>query len=393
MIEKEILGRDQSYARAVNNELVIQKLRERDYSATDLANDLNLSHAAISSILKGLVNDNIIRASYSGSTAGKGRKRVFYSLNEAYGLIIVVSLSNNRYEIIISNIREEILLEFEKEITNYDVATIYEIVLKIKDILMMVEYRDIPLRSIIIAVPGRVNAITGELQLSKHFDADLFDGKNSIKNIFSKYFDAPITLDNDINLSIIGEMKCGCLKSINNAMLAYIDNGIGGALIIDGKFYGGDNGYAGEFGLMHTSFHGEESYLDEFASLRSIKEYAKKKFNRSFVVNDLVKAYEKHGELYDYINETAHLVGKKLRDVIELLNVSHVVISGRVSLFGIDYLHHVNEEVNKSKNTTIVEYSKLSKKSILIGAISKSVEQSIPHMSGNIKSTQVKVGE
>ena len=114
MIEKEILGRDQSYARAVNNELVIQKLRERDYSATDLANDLNLSHAAISSILKGLVNDNIIRASYSSSTAGKGRKRVFYSLNEAYGLIIVVSLSNNRYEIIISNIREEILLEFEK---------------------------------------------------------------------------------------------------------------------------------------------------------------------------------------------------------------------------------------------------------------------------------------
>ena len=144
---------------------------------------------------------------------------------------------------------------------------------------------------------------------------------------------------------------------------------------------------------MHTSFHGEESYLDEFASLRSIKEYAKKKFNRSFVVNDLVKEYEKHGELYDYINETAHLVGKKLRDVIELLNVSHVVISGRVSLFGIDYLNHVNEEVNKSKNTTIVEYSKLSKKSILIGAISKSVEQSIPHMSGNIKSTQVKVGE
>ena len=229
---KEAVGCDQSYARTVNNELVIQKLRESDYSATDLARELDLSHAAISSILKGLVNDRIIKASYSSSTAGKGRKRVFYSLNEAYGLIIVVSLSNNRYQIIISNIREEILLEEEKEIDKYDVAIMYEIVLRIKDILMKNEYRDIPLRNIIIAVPGRVNAITGELQLSKHFDTDLFDGKNSIKNIFKKYFDVPITLDNDINLSIIGEMKCGCLKSTNNAMLVYIDNGIGGALIL-----------------------------------------------------------------------------------------------------------------------------------------------------------------
>ena len=73
---KEAVGCDQSYARTVNNELVIQKLRESDYSATDLARELDLSHAAISSILKGLVNDRIIKASYSSSTAGKGRKRI-----------------------------------------------------------------------------------------------------------------------------------------------------------------------------------------------------------------------------------------------------------------------------------------------------------------------------
>lgn len=382
---KEAVGCDQSYARTVNNELVIQKLRESDYSATDLARELDLSHAAISSILKGLVNDRIIKASYSSSTAGKGRKRVFYSLNEAYGLIIVVSLSNNRYQIIISNIREEILLEEEKEIDKYDVAIMYEIVLRIKDILMKNEYRDIPLRNIIIAVPGRVNAITGELQLSKHFDTDLFDGKNSIKNIFKKYFDVPITLDNDINLSIIGEMKCGCLKSTNNAMLVYIDNGIGGALIIGGKFYGGDLGYAGELGLMHATFHGKESYLDEFASLRSIKEYAQSKYNHQFVVKDLIKEYQKKEDLYRYINETAHLVGQKIRDVIELLNVSQIVISGRVTLLGDDYLEAINQEVRKSKNIAKVEFSKLSKKSILIGAISKSVDQSIPLMTGSIK--------
>ena len=42
----QAFGRDQSYARKVNNELVIQKLRKEDLSATELSSTLNLSHAA-----------------------------------------------------------------------------------------------------------------------------------------------------------------------------------------------------------------------------------------------------------------------------------------------------------------------------------------------------------
>lgn len=383
-MEKQVLGRDQSYARTVNNELVIQKFRDSDHSATDLATELNLSHAAMSSILKGLLDNKIIKISHSLSKSGKGRKRVFYSLNEEYGLIIVVSLSNNRYTITISNIKEEILLEKVKEISRYDVAIIYEIVLCIKDILSQNEYRDIPLQNIIISVPGRVNSMTGELQLSKHFDSDLFDGKNSIINIFQKYFSVPITMANDINLSLIGEMKCGCLQNVNNALLAYIDNGMGGALIFNGKFYDGDSGYAGEIGLMNSRFHGMESYLDEFASLRSIKNYVKEKLNKEIVVNDLVKEYKKKEEIYQYVNETAHLVGSKLRDIVELLNVSHIVISGRVSLFGEDYIDCLKEELLLSKNQCSIEYSKMQNNSIIIGAITKAIDQSITPMSNYV---------
>ena len=189
----QAFGRDQSYARKVNNELVIQKLRKEDLSATELSSTLNLSHAAMSSILKGLLGQGIIKVSCSKSEFGKGRKQVVYSLNEQYGLIIVVSLSDNRYSITISNIKEEILVERVKEIDKYDVSIIYEIVLCIKGLLANNEYRDIPLKNIIISVPGRVNSITGELQLSKQFDKNLFEGKNVISSIFENYFQAPIS--------------------------------------------------------------------------------------------------------------------------------------------------------------------------------------------------------
>lgn len=378
----QAFGRDQSYARKVNNELVIQKLRKEDLSATELSSTLNLSHAAMSSILKGLLGQGIIKVSCSKSEFGKGRKQVVYSLNEQYGLIIVVSLSDNRYSITISNIKEEILVERVKEIDKYDVSIIYEIVLCIKDLLANNEYRDIPLKNIIISVPGRVNSITGELQLSKQFDKNLFEGKNVISSIFENYFQAPIYIQNDINLSIIGEMKCGRLSNVSNAMIAYIDNGMGGAMVFNNSFYGGEEGYAGELGLMSANFRGEETYLDEFASLRSIKNYVSSVLGRKFTVSSLITEYQKKGNIYDYVIETAHLVGKKLRDLVEVLNISNIVLSGRVVMFGQDYLDAVKEELSKAKNQCKVEYSELGKNSILIGAISKSVDQSIAHMSG-----------
>lgn len=376
---KQSIGRDQSYARVVNNDLVIQHLRNRNLSATELAHMLNLSHAALSSILKGLLQEGIIKVSTSISRAGKGRKQVCYTLNEEYGLIVVVSLSDNRYKISISNIKEEILVEQEKEIDRYDVAIIYEIVLCIKQLVSSNLYRDIPIRQIIIAVPGRVNSHTHELQLSKQFDSDLFEEKNRIISIFENHFNVPIQMQNDINLSIIGEIRSGGLTNVENAMLAYVDNGIGAAFVFDGKLYDGDSGYAGELGLMQASFKGQESYLDEFVSLRSIKNYASNHFNRVFHVRDLLGEYAKKSELYEYINETAHVLGKKLRDIIELLNISHIVLSGRITQFGEDYLNCIRDETSKSQNNCVVKFSMLSKSSILIGAMSKSVDQSISH--------------
>lgn len=379
-MEKQKFGRNQSYARAVNNELVIEKLRKQDYSATDLAKHLGLSNATLSSILKGLLNKGIIKVSYTISKAGKGRNQIYYTLDEGYGIIIVVSLSDNRYNITLSNIKEEVLYHEVKEIDRYDVAVIYELVLRLKDILAMDELKNIPIRYITIAVPGRVNSLTNELQLSKQFDHDLFYGQKSIINIFENHFSCPIMMENDINLSIIGEMKSGCLTNVENAMLVYIDNGMGGAFVFNNHFYGGSFGYAGEIGLMKSYFKGQSSYLDEFASLRSIKEYAYKTNHKKYHVQDLVDEYQQKGDLYNYINETARLVGSKLRDLIEVLNVSKIVISGRVTSFGEDYLNNVKEETNLSQNECEIEFSSLGNNSILIGAMSKAVDNSIPQM-------------
>ncbi len=373
-------GRDQSYARKVNNSLVIQQLRNGDSSATNLAGTLNLSHSAMSSIVKCLEKGGMISPSHSASDIGKGRKRLYFTLNRNYGHFVIVSLSNNMCRITLSNLKEEILVQEENEIGRYDVAAIYEIILSVKRILSREEYRDIPLRNIVIAVPGKVNSNTGELQLSKHFDPDLFQENNKIINLFRTHFDVPVIMQNDINLAIIGEMNHGVLSDCENALLAYVDNGIGAAMIFNREFYVGSSGYAGELGLMRTYFHGKENYLDEFVSLRSIKDYVSETYGRKVKVAELSKMFSDDESLRSYILETATLLGKKLRDIVELLNISKIVLQGRITCFGDLYLDAVRREVNRSQNSCEVEFSHLDGNSIFYGAVSMAIDRLIDEM-------------
>ena len=156
-IKDKVIGRDQSLARAINNDLVIKALRENDLSATELAKKLDLSNAAMTSILRNLVNDGLIKACGSISKLGKGRKQVIYTLNEDYGLVVVLSFASYGYNITLSNIKEDILFECEKFATFYDETLILSIINLLKELLSQKRYSNIPLKNITISYPGRIN--------------------------------------------------------------------------------------------------------------------------------------------------------------------------------------------------------------------------------------------
>ena len=370
------LGKTQSYARKINNKLVINRLRTSPASATMLVEELNLSNSAISSILKQLESKGIIVQSYSMANHLKGRKQVYYTLNKDYGYFVILCLSNNRCKIIVSNLKEEILHKEEHEIEKYDVPTIYELILKVKKILHE-KYDQSNLAGVYISLPGKVNSKTGELQLSKHFDKDIFEENNKITKLFSLHFEAPISIHNDSNLAIIGEKCAGNLQDSEDALLVYVDNGIGSSMILNGNFYTGAFGYAGELGLMEAQFRGETNLLDEFVSLRSIKKYAYSLYNEKLVSAQVIEKFKTDKVLHDYVIETAHVLGKKIKDILEILNVTKIVIQGRIVQFGQEYLEALREEVSRSQNQCEVCFSTLNGDSIFLGAMSLAVDNLI----------------
>lgn len=340
-----------------------------------LSQRLNLSNAAMSAIIDELKTKGYIKEVEGEAPAnGVGRRPVYYAVNERFGCVVVISLMDYVVRVVVSDMVMNITDSVEARVERYDVAMLYEIVLIVKNLLNSPKYRETPLLGIDFSVPGRVNTLTGELQLSPQFDKELFSEKNYIVNLFTRQFDAPVVLTNDINLAGLGELHGGLLKNVENGLLVHVDEGIGGALIIGKKLYAGTRGFAGEVGLIHTQFDGRNEKLDEFVSLRAVRESLGKALGRELTSADVARLYKTDGQVKEYINGTARCLGKVLKDIVELLDISVIVLSGRIREFGEEYLAIVNEEVSQSINDAQALYSLLGRDAPVTGAVSKAVE-------------------
>lgn len=365
-------GKNQSYARCLNNRLVMRELRKADSSATMLSRGLDLSNAALSSIICELEKSGYIRKVTDdevAATASVGRRPVYYSVNEKFGCVAAVGLANHRAQVVISDMKMQITDFVETRVERYDVAAVYELVLTLKNLLAKAEYRDIPLMGIDLSVPGRVNTITGELQLSPQFDKDLFGENNYIVNLFSRQFGVPVKMTNDIDLAGHAEMHRGLLAGVENGMLVHVDEGIGGALVLGGKLYSGSQGFAGEVGRMRTEFEGRRDALDEFVSLRAVKARLGVKHT-----DDALALYATDPAAREYVLQTARCLGSVLKDIVELLDISTVVVSGRATGFGDEYMRVVNEQISEAGGSCTAVPTTLGRDASVIGAVSKAVE-------------------
>ncbi|MGI6403926.1 MAG: ROK family protein [Oscillospiraceae bacterium] len=70
----------------------------------------------------------------------------------------------------------------------------------------------------------------------------------AISQKLTQQFGLPAYLDNDAQACALAEKYYGGGKHCHHYLYVTVSNGVGGALFLDGKLYGGDKGHAGEIG-------------------------------------------------------------------------------------------------------------------------------------------------
>jgi glucokinase len=174
-------------------------------------------------------------------------------------------------------------------------------------------------------------------------------------------------LENDANAAAYGEFQTGAGSGCRDLFYMSIGNGIGGAIILDGKLWTGASGLAGEVGHITIDTEGIECVcgntgcLETVASAANIVRRAKERLAQdatsslsTLAVDDDFTAADVAQEATNgdefalmMIERTGKYIGTGVASVINLLNTERIVLGGRVMEAGELILKPIIEEAGR----------------------------------------------
>ncbi|MFZ3566604.1 ROK family protein [Streptomyces sp. BH097] len=101
-----------------------------------------------------------------------------------------------------------------------------------------------------IGVPGPVEFATGRL-----VEPPIMPGWDgfSVRSWLREHYDAPVWVDNDVNLMALGEWTRGAPHDGRDMLFIKVGTGIGAGLVAGGRLLRGDRGAAGDIGHTHIT--------------------------------------------------------------------------------------------------------------------------------------------
>jgi glucokinase len=171
-----------------------------------------------------------------------------------------------------------------------------------------------------------------------------------------RFIDVPVRIGNDANMAAFGEFRHGAGRGARSLVLLTVGTGIGGGLILDGKLWEGEGGYAGELGHITVNPDGEtcgcgrRGCLETEASApRLVRNYRALAGRTDVTDSKEVYLRAKAGDAAarESFRQLAHWLGIGIGIIVTALDVEKVLIGGGVVSAGRLLLDPVVEEARR----------------------------------------------
>jgi len=240
------------------------------------------------------------------------------------------------------------------------------------------------------AIPGLVNRQTDVVMISPAVPSTIREGLHAE---LIRATGLRVEIENDANAAAYGEFKVGAGQGSRDIFYMMIGNGIGGAIILDGKLWTGSSGFAGEVGHITIDTEGRECVcgntgcLETVASAPSIVRRARERLhrdatsslsrlglNKNFTADDVAhEANEGDDFALMMIERTGKYIGTGVASVINLLNIERIILGGGVMDAGQLILNPIIQEAKRRAfqpcfEATQIVAGKLGRDAITIGA-------------------------
>ncbi|MFJ5674928.1 ROK family protein [Streptomyces sp. NPDC093097] len=99
----------------------------------------------------------------------------------------------------------------------------------------------------VIGTPGALDPQTGLLRYAPHLPGWQ---SRALREELAEVLGVPLVIENDVNLAAVAEQHGGAAQDFDDFVLVWVDEGVGAAIVLDGRLLRGATGGAGEIGYM-----------------------------------------------------------------------------------------------------------------------------------------------
>jgi predicted NBD/HSP70 family sugar kinase len=201
------------------------------------------------------------------------------------------------------------------------------------------------LRHLAIGTPGAFDPTTRRLRYARHLPG--WHDPRLLERLADEV-GIPIHVDNDVNLAALAELSAGVARGVDDFVLLWVDEGLGAAIVIDGRVRVGATGGAGEVAflplpgtaLVRDVRRGNAGAFQELCGGPAVLALARSLGLRATSAQAAVRAaLDTPGPGDELLATLGHRLAVGIAAVVAVLDPTLVVLSGSIGLAGGDRLH------------------------------------------------------
>ena len=296
---------------------------------------------------------------FGASSGGRAPRTLRFRADQ--GHIIICALGAGHIRVGLTALDGDILGHTHR---SWDIAkgpdkTLDAVMAMIDDLLE--GFPKLPVWGVVVGLPGPVDFATGQ-----PVAPPIMPGWNGadVRTPFEERFNAPVWVDNDVNLLAFGE-RARRRDALADLIYCKIGSGIGAGLLSQGRIHRGANGAAGDIGHVRVPDSDAvcrcgkvgclEAVAGGWALVRDAEEAIRggaastlqdRAAKGTLTLEDITRAAEGGDPLsISLVQKAARVVGESIAALVNMFNPGVIVIGGAIASAGEVFLAEVRQRV------------------------------------------------
>ena len=321
--------------RDINRDALLERIRAlQPVSRVDLARASGLQPSTVSSIVEQLLRERWIREGAAIETA-RGRRPTHLVLNDDI-VILVADVHPAQAVLAVVDVNGRFLSRKLVPLGSDPEQGVKSLAAGMRE--LQKEHPGKTFEGVGLAMPGRIDPESHQLILAPNLRWKDYDVRSSL----AAEMGLRVELENAANACLLSELWFGRIDGIHDAVLVTIAEGVGAAILADGRLVCGRRGLAGEFGHICVDPAGPlcgcglsgcwEMYASSAAALRYYKEL--KPGAGKLSISELA-GLAMNGDAFaiEALERQAVAIGRGLRMITAALSPDLILLAGDITSF------------------------------------------------------------